>query len=88
VQIHFGFEGRFSLLSSILRLGWLCASIMLFSQIAEFIELRELPVEVGHLAELGTHIDANAKQLYLQDETGVLLACNAGPALDASRSRP
>ena len=61
---------------------------ILFSQLARVIALRELLVGVGHLAGVVTYIDANDKQLWLQDETGALSGCNGGPASDAFRSRP
>ncbi len=61
---------------------------ILFSLVAGVIELRELPVGVGHLTEVVTYINAIAKQLWLQDETGALQGCKAGQASDASRSRP
>ena len=61
---------------------------ILFSQLARVIALRELLVGVGHLAGVVTYIDANDKQLWLQDGTGALSGGNGGPASDAFRSRP
>lgn len=61
---------------------------ILYSQLARIIELRELPVGVGHLAGVVPYIDANGRQLLLQDETGALWGCNGGGASDAFRSRP